>query len=271
MLRRLFVLLALKMLINGCVYAEESIIEVIPLFNRPASEIQPLLNPLLGDSDRVIADGTNLLVRTSPQRLAEIKSFIKKLDIRLNNLVITVLQSRQATADELNASASARLQFPANDWSKSTGKITGYYYQTEDRYAHDNLQTIRALEGNPAYIKTGNTVPIQNYQTYNSGYGYSGFSSTTEFIDATTGFSVTPRLSGQQVILEVSPWSDTFNTHGQIQTQQAESTLKVNLGEWIELGSVDESTQSGGNRTLSRSWQTNENRLHILIKVDRAD
>jgi type II secretory pathway component GspD/PulD (secretin) len=271
MLKRLFILVVFKILFNSCAYAEEAIIEVIPLYNRPASEIQPLLEPLLENGGRVIADGSNLLVRTTPARLAEIKSFIKKLDTRLNNLLITVLQSRQATADELNAQIRARLRIPGHDLSKTTGKITGYYYQTQDQSAKDNLQTIRTLEGNPAYIKTGNTYPVQIFQTYNSGYGYSGVSSSTEFIEATTGFAVTPRLSGQQVILDVSPWSDTFNAQGQIRTQEVQSILKVNLGEWVELGGVDENTQSSGNRTLARSWQTNDSRLRILIKVDKSD
>lgn len=271
MLKKLFFLLFFKILFNSCAAADESAIEVIPVFNRPASEIQPLLEPLLEKDDRVIADGANLLVRTTPDRLAEIKSFIQKLDTRLNNLIISVLQSRQATAEEFNAGIRARLNVSGHDPSTTTGRISAYSYQTQEHNANDNLQTIRTLEGKPAYIKTGNAYPVQNYQSYSSGYDYAGTSSSTEFIDATTGFEVTPRLSGQQVILDVSPWSDAFNSQGQIRTQEVQSTLKTNLGEWIELGGVDESSQSSGNRTPGRSWQTNDNRLHILIKVDRSD
>jgi len=271
MRKRLFFLLLFYTLCSSFAAAEESAIEVIPVFNRPASEIQPLLEPLLEKEDRVIADGSNLLVRTTPDRMPEIISFIKKLDAPLNNLIISVLQSRQATAEELNAAIRARLHGSGHDPSTTTGSISVYSYQTQEHNANDNLQTIRTLEGKPAYIKTGNSYPVQNYQNYSSGNGYYGASSSTEFIDATTGFEVTPRLSGQQVLLDVSPWSDTFNSQGQIQTQEVQSTLKVNLGEWIELGGVNESSQSSGNRTPGRSWQTNDNRLHILIKVDRSD
>jgi type II secretory pathway component HofQ len=219
----------------------------------------------------VIADGSNLLVKTTPARLAEIKSFIKKLDTHVTDLIITVLQSRQATAEELNMRIRAKINIPGNDLSKSTGNLTGYSYQTQDRNDHDNMQTIRILEGKPAYIKTGNTYPVQNYQTYNSGYGYSGVSSSTEFVEATTGFSVTPRLSGQQVTLDISPWSDNFEARGRIQTQEVQSTLTVNLGEWIEIGGVDESQQGSGNRSIARSWQTQGNKLRILIKADKAE
>ncbi len=55
-------------------------------------------------------------------------------------------------------------------------------------------------------------------------------------IEATTGFEVTPRLVGQQVELDVAPWSDRFNNQGQIETQGANTTIRVNLGEWVDLG-----------------------------------
>ncbi len=271
MLKRLLILLVFKLLLGNCAFAEDTIIEVIPVVNRPASEIQPLLDPLLENDDRVIADGSNLLVKTTPARLAEIKSFIKKLDAHLNDLIITVLQSRQTTADELNARIRAQISIPGNNLSKSTGNLSAYTYQTQDRNDHDNLQTIRTLEGKPAYIKTGNTYPVQNYQTYSSGYGYSGVSTSTEFVEATTGFAVTPRLSGHQVTLDISPWSDNFEGRNRIQTQEVQSTVTVNLGEWIEIGGADESKQSSGNRALARSWQTHENKLHILIKAEKSE
>ncbi|MDD5580290.1 MAG: hypothetical protein PHY16_13540 [Methylobacter sp.] len=252
-------------------FAAETTIEVIPLHNRPASEIQPLLAPLLENTDRVIADGSNLVVKTTPERLAEIKSLINNLDTSLNNFIITVMQSRHTTAYELNAAAGVQLNIPIDDPSKSGGKITSRFYRTQDRNANESVQTIRTSEGSPAYIKAGSTYPITTTQTYGSGYGYPSVATNTEFIDATTGFAVTPRLAGEQAILDISPWSDTVNARNQIQTQNAQSTLRVKLGEWIELGGIDENNQSSGNRNLSRMRQTGENKLHILIKVDKAD
>jgi type II secretory pathway component GspD/PulD (secretin) len=270
MIKQLLILLILNAPLIHTVCAEDTVLEVIPLYNRPASEIQPLLDPLLEKSDRIIADGANLLVRTTPERLVEIKELLQKLDKPLNNLLITVLQSSQATAEELNARIRIHRQAPGGSLSRNSDKVSGYVYQTQDRSENDNQQIIRTLEGKPAYIKAGNNYPVENYQSYNSGYGYSGYSSSTQFVEATTGFAVTPRLSGQQVFLDISPWSDNLNAQGQIQTQGAETTLKVNLGEWVELGGIDQSSQSSGNRTLARSWQTQDTKLHILIKVDKT-
>jgi type II secretory pathway component GspD/PulD (secretin) len=263
--------LIIAILLSNISFAVESIIEVIPLYNRPASEIQPLISPMLENADRVIADGSNLIVKTTPERLNEIKEFINNLDTRTNNLIITVIQSRHTTAEELNAAARANLNISIDDLSKSSGRITSHYDQTQSQNTNESTQTIRTAEGNTAYIKVGNAYPIQNVQIYNSGYGYPAVSSSTEFIDATTGFAVTPRLAGQQAILDVSPRSDKANARGQLETQSAQSTLRVNLGEWVELGGINETSQHSTNGNLGNSRQTSENRLHILVKVDKAN
>ena len=277
-MRRKLLSLIFITLLNNISFAAETIIEVITLYNRPASEIQPLISPMLEDTDRVMADGSNLIVKTTPERLNEIKKFINNLDTRLNNLIITVIQSRHTTAEELNAAARVNLNIPIDDLSKSSGRITGHYDRAKIQNANESTQTIRTLEGNSAYITVGKTYPIQNVQIYNSGYGYPAVSTSTEFIDATTGFAVTPRLTEQhpisgeqQVILDVSPWSDNVNVQGQIESQNVQSTIKINLGQWVELGGIDEDSHSSANGNLATIRQTNQKRAHILVKVDKAE
>ncbi len=277
-LKRKLLSIIIITLLNNISFAAETITEVIPLFNRPASEMLPLLSPLLEGADRVIADGSNLIVKTAPERLGELIMLIDKLDTPLNNLIITVIQSRQATAEKLNAAARANLNLSRNSRLKSSARMTGHYYQTDDQSSNENTQTIRTLEGNTAHITVGKTYPIQNVQTYNFGYGFPAVSTSTEFIDTTTGFAVTPRLveqnpslEKQQVILDVSPWSEKMNTIGQIETRNAQSTIKMNLGEWVELGGSDENSHSSTNGNLATIRQTNQNKLRILVKVDKAD
>ena len=266
-----FLSLIFIILLSNLSIAAEAIIEIIPVNNRPASEIQPLIDPMLEDEDKVVADGSNLIVKTTPDRLNQIKQFINTLDTRVNNLIITVIQSRQTTAEELNAAARVNLNIPVDDLSKSSGRITGYYDQSQNQNNNESKQTIRTLEGSAAHIAVGKTYPVQNVQIYNSGYGYPAVSSSTGFVDATTGFAVTPRLSGNQAILDVSPWSDKANSRGQLEIQNAQSTLRVNLGEWVELGGIDETGQNSTSGTIANSRRISENRLHILVKVDKAD
>jgi len=261
-LKRLLAFIFISLL-NGSAFAEDTIIEVIPLTNRPAFEIMPLLAPLLGDTAQLVDNGTNLLVKTTPDRLAEIQAIVKQLDVRQSNLVITVMQSRQTTAEELNAAAGVQLNVPVNAPSRSGGRIFGHVYQTQDKNADQNIQTVRTMEGVPAHIKAGNIYPAQFFATY-------GYATATDYAEATTGFAVIPRLAGDQVILSVSPWSDRMNGRGQIETQNAQSSIRMNLGEWVELGGIGENSSSFNSARVN-TRQAGERQMHILVKVDRVD
>jgi type II secretory pathway component GspD/PulD (secretin) len=261
-LKRLLAFIFISLL-NSNAFAEDTVIEVIPLTNRPAFEIMPLLAPLLGNTAQLVDNGSNLLVKTTPDRLAEIQSIVKQLDVRQSNLVITVMQSRQTTAEELNAAAGIQLNVPVDAPSRSGGRIFGHVYQTQDKNADQNTQTVRTMEGVPAHIKAGNIYPSQ----FSSSYGYA---TTTDYAEATTGFAVIPRLAGDQVILSVSPWSDRMNGRGQIETQNAQSTIRMNLGEWVELGGIGENTSSYNSAQVNTRY-AGKSQMHILVKVDRVD
>lgn len=267
MKKQVFALLLLLFMLPAISLAE-SVVEVISIYNRPASEIQPLLLPLLENTDQIVANGDSLIVKTSPGRLQTITNLIRKLDNPLNNLLITVIQSRDTTAAQLNAGIGFDINVPLNHPADPRGRVQGYYKQFQGHNNNQNTQTIRTLEGVPAYIKVGNIVPITSNQIYRDGYGYPYENRSTQLVEATTGFEVTPRLVGQQVFLDVSPWSDRLNAQRQIQTQEVNTSIKATLGEWVDLGGVNESTQSSGNTPFGYNRQSGQNQLHILVKVD---
>lgn len=255
--------LALAVLAGQTARAEEPVMEVIPLANRPAAEILPLLAPLLDAEDRVVDNGSSLIVRTSPDRLATIQSLVRKLDARLSNLVVSVLQTSSKTAAELNAEAAIAV-------SPDAIRMRGMAGNTADLENRQQHQQLRTLEGQPAIIRTGEVRPVDNYNVYQYGYGATVYNNT-QLVEATTGFAVTPRLIGRQVIIDVAPWSDRFGQNGQLDTQSAQTSIRANLGEWVEIaGNVDDenSRHSGFN---SFNHATQHNRLRILVKVETTD
>jgi hypothetical protein len=258
--------------------ANASIMEVIPLHNRPASELIPLISPLLERSEHIIDNGSNLIIKASPARLEEIKLLITKLDKGLSNLAITVLQSKSKTAEDLNASINIKaLDHPSN----LSGRTRGRYANTEELDSNDSTQVVRTLEGRPAYIKIGGIYPVNSYSV--SGWGRGGrrggnrrrrdtdISSDTQFIEATKGFSVTARLTDRQVTIGVSPWSDKMNKQGIIETQSASTILQAKLGEWVEIGNVSESIQTTRDGHISHRYSTKHTTIRILIKVEKLN
>jgi hypothetical protein len=58
---------------------------------------------------------------------------------------------------------------------------------------------------------------------------------------------------------------------GQIQSQSAQSSLRVNLGEWVELGGISENSQYSSSSRLANVRQTGNNQMHILVKVEKVN
>ncbi len=262
-------------------------VEVVSLLHRPAAELKPLLDPLLETGDRIIDNGSSLIVKTTPDRLESIKGLIKQLDTQASNLIITVLQNTHRTASELNAASGI------NDTANAI-RMHGMNADTRDISSDQISQSLRTLEGHSAYIKTGKVKAIQNMSVYgaiNSSRspqvtgttpinaqqpnaqlpnGYPLISTNTQMQEADSGFTVTPRLSGQQVILDIAPWSDRFHQGNNLERQSVHTSLRANLGEWIEIAGDNTSNQpQRGFNTFNHS--TLENNLRILIKVDKAD
>jgi len=188
---------------------------------------------------------------------------VRKLDARLSNLVVSVLQTSSKTAAELNAEATIAV-------SPDAIRMRGMAGNTADLENRQQHQQLRTLEGQPAIIRTGEVRPVNNYNVYQYGYGATVYNNT-QLVEATTGFAVTPRLVGRQVIIDVAPWSDRFGKNGELDTQSAQTSIRANLGEWVEIaGNVDDenSRHSGFN---SFNDATQRNRLRILVKVETTD
>jgi type II secretory pathway component GspD/PulD (secretin) len=254
--------------VSQLAHAEERVVEVITVYNRPAEDIQPLLQPMLEVNDAIVTNGNSLIVKTTADRLPGIANLIQKLDTPIVNLQISVIQSREVSAQQLNAGLNVDIHSGYAYSGSVNSAARGYIQQNQGQSDHQNTQIIRTLDGNTAYIKAGQVVPITNYHTYRDGYGYPNVDRSTSYVDATTGFAVTPRVVGQQVVMDVAPWSDRYGGYGQIQTQSAETSIRANLGEWVEIGGVNETIRANGSGIINYNQQSGQNNLRILVKVE---
>ncbi len=248
-------------------YANEAIVEVVPVYNRPAAELLPILMPLLDASaDRIVANGDTLIIKTLPDRVKTLTNLVRKLDIPMANLLISVIQSRDTTAEELNAGLGGQINFPRNNPSAIRSQIGGSVNNFQGNDSTQNTQTIRILDGQTAHIQAGNVYPVTTY--YQDYLGAPVVSQSRQYKDATTGFAVTPRLAGHQVSLDVSPWSDRLTPQGNLQVLEAETSIRANLGEWVEIGGIDETERISSGGVFNYNNQSSQNSLRIMVKVD---
>ncbi len=241
-------------------------LEIIQLHNRPASEVVNLVRPFVGDHGTVVANGSQLIVKTDPNNMEQIRDLIATLDKGLAQFRISVLQSNETSADRLNAQASVRGRISNNGASINA---RGNLYQSNSKTDGEVTQQVRTLEGKPARIQVGQAYPIPTYNVtpYGNPYDNGGI----RYQQATTGFAVTPRMVGEQVVMDVEPWSDRLSRRGGgiIETQSGHSTIRTPLGQWVRFGGMDDQIDQQRSGILQNSWRTGKRTMNIYIKVDK--
>ena len=89
-------------------HAQQTVLEVIPLRYRTAPEVIPILQSMLAREGSISGFQGQLVVRTTPANLEEIKRILASLDTAPRQLVITVRQDveagRSSSAAEVSGS-----------------------------------------------------------------------------------------------------------------------------------------------------------------------
>jgi hypothetical protein len=250
--------------------AGEQELVTIPLSHRLAEEMAALIKPLLDESETVIPNRSMLIVKASPQKIEEILALVKDLDKGQHRLLIAVAQGRGLSLEALNARAGLQTRIDPRYPGDVQFEGRGHVYQTESRDLGDETQRVQTLDGQAAQIQFGEQIPLPAQSVI--GYGGS-VNPGIQYFEASTGFTVTPRLTGDQVTVEVSPWSDRISREsgGRIDTQGAHTTLNAALGEWVEIGGQVETRSQSESGLFAHSYSTRTEANKIFIKVDDLD
>ena len=106
--RCLVVGLLLAALTGAAAYAQNTVLEVIPLRYRMAEEVIPIIQPMLAREGSISGFQGQLVVRTTPANLDEIKRILASIDTMPRQLLITVRQDadvdRSRSAAEVSGS-----------------------------------------------------------------------------------------------------------------------------------------------------------------------
>ncbi len=240
--------------------ADNTVMEVVPLQNRPAAELIPLLTPVLESSDKVVADGANLIIKTTPEKMADFLKLIASLDVAVNNLIISVIQNSTKTAAELNAEAIKAINPPAIE-------MHGMNADTRDLVGNQ-IMHVQTLDGHQALIKLGNVKSSANVSIYGMNGRNQGLGVSMPAQQTGSGFAVTPRLTGRQVVLDIEPWAENDQQGYSKQTQAIHSSIRANLGEWLEIAGNGGNNVQDTNGMNGLNYSIHKNNLRILLKVD---
>jgi type II secretory pathway component GspD/PulD (secretin) len=282
-------LLAL-LLAAGCAAAQEAVLEVIPLRHRTAAELIPIIQPLLVRDGSVSGFQGQLIVRTTPANLAEIKRILASVDTAPRQLIITVRQDadldQSRSAAEVSGSVGGdrgRVTVPGGPDSRGgsvvlregDASVRLQVLEGSRSLSDRNTQSVRIMEGREAFVRIGQSMPVRERQVQRSVVGgrvVEQVVETTQFRDAATGFYVLPRISGDRVTLDISPQRETLSKqpHGGMNVQSMATTVSARLGEWVEIGGIGMDASGQQSVLLGRTATASRSSGRVLVKVEEV-
>ena len=257
--------------------AQQTVLEVIELNYRNADQVIPMLKPLLAPGGTISGMQNRIIVRTTPQNLAELRKVLDVVDAMPRKLQISVRQqgSASGTGSEAEVSGSigndrARVTVPGTGSNqggnvvirRGNDQVRGRVSQSQSAATESGVQTLQVLEGNEAYIQIGQSVPVRSQAAQGS--------ETVQYRDAGAGFHVRPRVSGNQVILSISTRRDSVadpNT-GAMNVQHVDTVISGRLGEWLELGGIAQESVQRDSGTVFRRSVSGQDDRRVMLKVD---
>jgi hypothetical protein len=247
-------------LVLGVARAEE--VEVIQLKYRTAEQMIPTLQPLVESGGGLSGMQNTLVIRSSRRNIEQLRQVIATLDRMPRKLLISVRNDISATSDRRGASVSGTI-------GGRDPRIDANVYDSRSARDERVASQVQALEGSPAYISTGQSVPVQGSVVSSTPYG-SSLENTTTYQNISSGFYVTPRVSGDRVFLDISTQSAFPGRYGpgSANVQQIANTVSGRLGEWMPLGGIDQSAVRSQSGVLYGSSAARSATSSVWVKVD---
>lgn len=271
--------LIIALLWSSAVYAEQAALEVIPLKYRSVEEVLPVLQPFVGNEGALSGMNSQLIVRTTPARMAEIRKILARIDTLPKQLRIIVRQGSWAGKQVHGAEVSGqvgtgdvRVTVPARGGRGASAEADGVrarIWRSDAAKQDENTQEIQVLEGRQAFIRLGLAVPLRETTVVQGGVT-SRIVESTRYQEIGTGFFVVPRLSGDQVVLDISPQKERLagGTGQNIETQRIVTTVSGRLGEWIELGGLSQQQEDSEAGWVYGTGKMSSDSRRVWVKVE---
>ena len=282
-MKQLCLLLA-SLLLVSTVRADS--VSVVQLQHRPAAEVVPVIAPMLGPNDAISGEGFKIFVRASAEGQQRVRSLVERLDTPARVLQVSVFQGSEHVLRELALRANVQIQRgdttidvgSGNEadgggriiYSTSGGSASVDAVATQRNLRDYPIHRVRVTEGKEAYIETGERIP------YFAGVALRGrrvLAGGVQYENVVTGFYALPRIRGDNVVLEVSPFKNSRSDtgRGSVETQSATTTVTGRAGEWLFIGGVSEQTERTENAVTSTYATQGSRNTGIWIKAELVE
>lgn len=208
----------------------------------------PLIQPMLAEGGRISHYRGRLVIRSTPENLAEISALIADIDQPPRPVRITL--RRHASSSD--SQREAGVQIEADRDGRVDARVQASRRDSA-RQRQDDYH-ITTLDGHEAFIDRGQLLQLAGYAP-----------GSREILPLLQGIAVRPRLLPDgRVQLEISQRFDERHPGGPADTQTAQSTLLLTPAQWQPLGRLDQDT---ADRSMAgRTEHTSQ--ISLDVRVD---
>jgi type II secretory pathway component GspD/PulD (secretin) len=266
--------------------ADENTVRVYTLRYQIAESLLPTINNILLSGESINAYNNELVVNASSASQDNVAQLLQVLDKPLRSILISVRNDSAGNSVNNNASISGGIRTGevylgagGPVYREQRGNNSGVIIQGNGvrvQSSHEVRQTssqqeqrVRAIEGSPAWISTGQSIPYRGTDQWGNAI--------VEYENADRGFYVTARIIGDRVQLDISTSNDQLSEDprkrriGIIDTQHLQTTTSGSIGEWIHLGGIRLQDNSDGRSYTSNNSNDGNTISDISVRVVPLD
>jgi hypothetical protein len=270
-------------ILAGVAHAQQQL-EIIKLNYSTVDQVLPQLKPFVEPGGALSGMNNQLFLRASPGNRQQIKDILATIDRPARRLMISVRQdadmSGSARGAEVSGNVGSNRVRIIGQGSNSPRGLTvetrqgenvvrGQVYDSRSAGSDRVSQQVQVVEGGKAFINVGTSVPVPLRQVVLTPNG-AIVSDSVVYRDIGTGFYAEPRLSGDRVTLEISPTHDTPANlgPGSANVQRISTTVSARLGEWMEIGGVNQEAGSSQDDSTRYSTRGVQSARRVMLKVE---
>lgn len=220
--------------------ANVSRVQVFHLEHRVATEMVPVLRPMLGSSDALSATNSQLVVRANAETLLAIAALVEQLDVAPRKLQLSVQRTTGRLPDD--TTNSHRRRYNAS---------------------RESIQQLRGVEGVPMLLhQREDTLFVQQIGRENIALGTQPIHNALQFV---------VRIYDSTATVDVYVQSGDRSRHGggAVEHSELSTRLAGPLGQWLTVASDSPSSKKPERRVLTAGGTTQQYQLaNLHIRVD---
>lgn len=254
--------------------AQAQSLEIIQLKHRTAEEVIPVLQPLLESGGSLSGKDYQLFVRASSANLAQLRNAVAAIDRQQRQLLVSVRRASRQEMERERLAASGTLRtgdaaISVNEAGRARSGVTVHATDSSAQRDGGGVSSVRVLEGGAAFISAGESVPIVTAVVGADRRG-PWIAGATQYRNLSSGFLAKPRVAGDRIIIDIEQQNQqrVQSGSGEIRSQQLVTQVSAKAGEWVQLGSIEESISIEQRGIASRSYSTKSDELGVWVKVE---